>query len=114
MITEKPMRLELAPAIERYFDAEEREDLQALAACFTKTARVRDEGRTVEGHVAIKQWMAAAKAKYHHVAKPISVSLRNGRVVVTARLTGSFPNSPLDVEHAFELSDEKISYLEIG
>jgi len=108
------MTLELAPAIERYFDAEERGDFEVLAACFTKTARVRDEGRTVEGPAAIKQWMAAAKAKYHHVATPLSVSHRDGRVVVTARLAGSFPNSPLDVDHAFELSDGKISYLEIG
>jgi SnoaL-like domain len=108
------MRLELAPAIERYFDAEGREDLEALAACFTKTARVRDEGRTVEGRTAIKEWIAAAKAKYHHVAKPFAVSHRGERVVVTVRLSGAFPSSPLDIDHAFELSDGQISYLEIG
>ena len=108
------MTLELAPAIECFFKAQERGDLEALAACFTPTARVRDEGQTVNGRAAIRQWMAAAKAKYHHVAKPLSVSHRDGRVVVTARLTGAFPNSPLDIDHAFELSDGKISYLEIG
>jgi len=108
------MTLELAPAIERFFEAQEREDLEALAACFTQTARVHDEGKTVKGHAAIKHWMAAAKAKYNHVAKPLSVSYRDGRVVVATRLTGSFPNSPLDVDHTFEMSDGKIAYLEIG
>ena len=108
------MTLELAPAIECFFDAQQREDLEALVACFTQNARVHDEGQTVNGHAAIKQWMAAAKAKYHHVAKPLAVSRRDGRIVVTARLTGSFPNSPLDIDHAFELSDGKIASLEIG
>src|SRR5689334_16235513 len=110
MTEEKPMTIELAPAIECFFDAQQREDLEALAACFTQTARVRDEGQTVSGHMAIKQWMAAARAKYHHVAKPLSVSHHDGRIVVTARLAGAFPNSPLDIDHAFELSDGKIDY----
>jgi hypothetical protein len=108
------MAVQLAPAIQSFFDAEDQEDLEALAACFTIRANVRDEGETVEGRAAIKQWMAAAKAKYHHTAKPLSVAERNGRIVVTAKVTGSFPNSPLDLDHAFELEGGRISYLEIG
>lgn len=46
-----------------YFAAENRGDTASLGACFTDHAVVRDEGQTIEGLAAIKQWMGGAKKK---------------------------------------------------
>ena len=81
--------------------------------CFADHAVVRDEGRTIEGPPAIKQWMKEAKAKYQHTVEPIEVSSRDGKTVVVARVAGNFPNSPLDLEHVFTIEGGKISSLEI-
>ncbi len=61
----------------------------------------------------VKRWMKDAKAKYHHTAEPIAVSHHDGKTIVTARVAGAFPNSPLDLEHSFVVEDGRIVSLEI-
>ena len=104
----------LPEAIERYFTAENVGDAEALAACFTDDATVLDEGRSMEGPAAIKQWMIEAKAKYRHTAEPLKVVLEDGRTVVTAKVSGKFPGSPVELAHAFTLDGDRIAALEIG
>ena len=50
------MSIELPAPIAIYIAAENRGDAEALSQCFTEHAIVRDEGRTIEGLVAIKRW----------------------------------------------------------
>jgi hypothetical protein len=57
--------------------------------------------------------MKEAKAKYHHTVEPLAVSHRDGLTVVTARVAGTFPNSPLDLQHVFAVEGGKIASLEI-
>ena len=108
------MTIALSGPVSAFFDAERTQDLEALGRCFSDRAIVRDEGRSVEGLDAIKGWMREAKAKYQHTVEPIEVSSREGKTVVLARVAGNFPNSPLDLEHAFTIEGGKISSLEIG
>ncbi|HEY8148794.1 MAG TPA: nuclear transport factor 2 family protein [Vicinamibacteria bacterium] len=108
------MLLALPTPVATFFAAENEQNLDALAGCFAEHAVVRDEGRTIEGPSDIKQWMREAKAKYQHTVEPIEVSSREGKTVVLARVAGNFPNSPLDLEHAFTIEGGKISSLEIG
>jgi len=96
-----------------YFAAESSDDADALAHCFVQNAIVRDEGRTIEGVTAIKQWNAEAKRKYHHTVEPIDVFGRDGKTVVMGKVSGDFPNSPLKLEHIFGLEGGKILSLEI-
>lgn len=107
------MTITLTGPISAFFEAERAEDLDALARCFGERATVRDEGRVVQGPDAIKRWMRDAKAKYHHTAEPIALSHHGGKTVVTARVTGAFPKSPLDLEHVFVLEGGTIVSLEI-
>ena len=107
------MTIALSGPVSAFFDAERTQDLEALGRCFSERAIVRDEGRTVEGPEAIKRWMKEAKAKYHHTAEPLAVSHRDGTTIVTARVAGAFPNSPLDLEHSFVVEDGRIVSLEI-
>jgi len=107
------MSFELPRPVAAYFAAESRNDAQALAQCFTASAIVRDEGRIIEGVDAIKQWNRTAKEKYQHSVQPIKAFDRDGRTVVIGKVSGNFPNSPLNLEHIFELEGGKIALLEI-
>ena len=107
------MTITLTGPVAAFFQAERAEDLEALARCFSDRATVRDEGRNIQGPDAIKRWMKDAKAKYHHTAEPLAVSHRDGTTIVTARVAGAFPNSPLDLEHVFVVEGGMIDSLEI-
>jgi hypothetical protein len=107
------MGLDLPEPIKAYVAAENGDDPQAFAQCFADDAVVRDEGRTFEGLAAIKQWKVKTKRKYRHSVEPIRSIRKDGAIVVTSRLTGSFPGSPVTVDFVFKLDRNKIASLEI-
>jgi ketosteroid isomerase-like protein len=96
-----------------YIAAENSGDTEALAQCFAEDAVVRDEGQTIEGLAAIKQWKAETKKKYQHTIEPLASAQQYGKTVVTNRLTGNFPGSPIELEFVFTLDGDKIALLEI-
>jgi hypothetical protein len=107
------MNMTLPPPVAAYFLAEAGTDTEALTSCFAADAVVRDEGRTMEGLVAIKTWKRDSKAKYKYSAEPLSVSQIGPTVRVPVRLTGGFPGSPVEVAYDFVLAGDKIASLEI-
>jgi SnoaL-like protein len=104
--------LNLPEPIAAYFDADQRGG-EAVARCFTKQAVVKDEGQTHAGLEAIKAWKTAASARYAYASNPLAVEEKDGRYIVTSRLTGNFPGSPVDVRFAFRVERGKIASLEI-
>jgi hypothetical protein len=104
--------LKLPEPIAAYFNADQR-DGEAVARCFTKHAVVKDEGRTHFGPTAIKVWKTEASAKYSYITEPFAVEQKEGRYIVTSRLTGNFPGSPVDLRFVFRLERGKIAHLEI-
>jgi hypothetical protein len=107
------MSVDLPTPIAIYIDAENRGDTEALAQCFAEHSVVQDEGETIEGLAAIKQWKADTKRKYQHTIEPLSSVQKDGKNIVTNRLTGNFPGSPIELEFVFELDGDKIASLEI-
>src|SRR5467141_1289869 len=108
------MSIDLPTPIAIYVAAENRGDADALAKCFAEDAVVRDEGRTIKGLAAIKRWKAETKKKYQHGVEPLKSVQKDGKTVVTNRLTWNFPGSPINVEFVFRLKGNKIASLEIG
>ncbi len=108
------MAIALPPAIAGYFAADHEGDADAVSRCFTADALVRDEGDTHAGPEAIRAWKTASSAKYSYRAEPFAIVEDAGRTIVTARLTGDFPGSPLDLRYRFTLAGERIAELEIG
>jgi SnoaL-like domain len=106
------MTLELPEPIAAYFTADQGNG-QAVAQCFTDNAVVKDEGHTYNGRAAIKKWKEDASAKYEYTSEPLTCEQKDGKIVVTCRLTGNFPGSPVDLRFFFELAGEKIASLEI-
>ena len=49
-----------------------------------------------------------------HTVAPLELAERGGQSILKARLTGSFPGSPVTVNFSFVLADGKIRSLEIG
>ncbi len=106
------MPLALPKSIADYFAADTTQGAE-VARCFTADAVVIDEERTYTGRDAIAAWKSEASAKYDYVAEPVAIDDQDGRVIVTAHLTGSFPGSPVDLRYTFTISGDAIARLEI-
>ena len=104
--------LSLPEPIEAYFEADRR-GAHAVARCFTNDATIMDEGRTHTGTAAIEAWKTAAAAKYSYVAEPFALEKKAREYVVTSRVTGNFPGSPVDLRYTFTLERGKIASLQI-
>jgi hypothetical protein len=106
------MTLALPQPIAAYFTAD-KEGGGAVARCFTAAAVVKDEGHAHHGRAAIGQWKADASARYQYTSEPLACEQKGGKVVVTCRLTGNFPGSPVSLRFFFGLEGDKIASLEI-
>ena len=107
------MSIDLPTPIALYIAAENRGDTEAMTQCFAEHAVVRDEGKTIKGLAAIKRWKAETKKKYQHTIEPLAFVQKDGKTIVTNRLTGNFPGSPIELEFVFTLDGDKIATLEI-
>lgn len=107
------MPVNLPKTIADYFAADRDRGPDAIAACFTADAIVKDEGTTHVGLPAIRQWKAGSVKKYTYTVEPFRIETENGVTVVTSHLVGDFPGSPVDLRYFFALKDDKIAELEI-
>jgi hypothetical protein len=107
------MMLNMPDPVAAYFAAEETKDAEKLSLCFIEDGTVHDEGRDYRGRGAIRQWKQEADEKYKYVLLPLDAQATGNEVTVRARLTGNFDGSPLEVNHIFKLSSNKIASLEI-
>src|SRR5262249_17787996 len=85
---------------------------EAVARCFTEAAVVKDEGRTHRGRAAIKQWKEEVSTRYQYTSEPFACDTSDGIVVVTCRLTGTFPGSPVNLRFFFRREGAGIAALE--
>ena len=104
--------LNLPEPIAAYFEADKR-NAEAVARCFTRQGVVKDEGQTHTGPAAITAWKTTAAAKYSYTSEPFAVEQKDDQYIVTSRLTGNFPGSPVDLRYFFELERGKIASLVI-
>ena len=106
------MSIKLIKPVACYFTAD-KGDAEAIASCFAQHAVVKDEGHTYTGLAAIKQWKMSASTKYTYTSVPIATEEKDGKTIVTSRVSGNFPGSPVDLRYFSEVEGDKISSLEI-
>ena len=106
------MTLELPEPIVAYFTAD-KGDSHAVAECFTANAIVIDEGWTYQGRAAIEQWKADASAQYHYTVEPLACEKKDRKFVVTSKVSGNFPGSPVVLRYFFGLDGDSIASLEV-
>jgi hypothetical protein len=97
-----------------YIDGANAQDASAVAACFNEDAVVWDEGRERQGIAVIREWAEEVSKKYQPTVKIIDVAETNARTIVTGRVSGNFPGSPIDLRYVFALHGKKIARLEIS
>jgi hypothetical protein len=111
--TSTPARsVDLPKPIAAYFTLD-KGDSGALARCFTDDAVVLDEGVTHHGRAAIEQWKANAATTYQYTSEPFACEPLGEKFLVTSRVAGNFPGSPINLRYFFQLADDKIAALEI-
>lgn len=103
----------LPAPVAAYLEASNRHDIDAMLTPFSTTATVKDEGQERQGTVALREWMEETIRNYQPTVEILDVTGTDGGTVVTGRVSGTFPGSPVDLRYAFTLADEKISRLEI-
>jgi hypothetical protein len=105
--------MDLPAPIALYIAAENQGDTEALAQCFAQDATVQDERQTMKGLAAIKRWKAETSKKYQHKIEPLRFARKGDKTIVTNRLTGNFPGSPIELQFIFKLEGDRIASLEI-
>jgi hypothetical protein len=107
------MAFDVPEPIATYLTAEEAKDADALSRCFTEDGTVHDEGRDYRGRDSIRRWKQEVDTKYRYILQTVNAQTHGDEVTVRARLTGEFPGSPVELDHIFTLSNDKIASLEI-
>src|SRR5690242_2839854 len=114
--TEDAMAIADAPAVvARYLTAAAADDVDTLLGCFTDDAEVVDENETFHGHDEIRRWRRTVASKFTYTVEVIDAQARTpDDHVVTTRLEGNFPGSPVELTYHFALRDGLVSRLVIA
>lgn len=105
--------MNLPSPIQAYFDADRRRDADALAQAFAPGAVVVDEGHSYGGREAIAAWWRAAQDQYQPVTELLSTDAAGEATQVRARVSGTFPGSPITLTFQFQVSAGEIARLEV-
>ena len=108
------MSTKLPEPIATYIEGANHRDIDVVVACFKDDAVVRDEGRERRGIAAIRAWAEEVSEKYRPTARVIDIAETAGKTIVTGRVSGNFPGSPVELHYAFILDGDKIARLEIS
>jgi ketosteroid isomerase-like protein len=97
-----------------YFAASNAHDAEAMARAFAADAIVHDERKVHRGRAAITTWARGTIDKYQTTTVPLSVSGGRASTTVKAKVSGTFPGSPIELTFSFEIGDDGIKSLKIG
>lgn len=99
--------------ITRYFHAANAGLIDAARDCFSPAAVVEDDGGRHSGSEEIRGWIDETTRKYQPQVEVLRAEEIGGAVVVTGRVSGDFPGSPVELDFQFTLDGETISNLSI-
>lgn len=87
--------------IRTYFDAAVATDQERYVALFAADAVVEDDGRTLAGREAVREWRSGVPAVSYGVG---DVRADDGGWSVPVTVAGDFPGSPVDLRFWFRFS----------
>jgi SnoaL-like domain len=108
----------LPPVVSNYLAASDRDDGDAIVACFTEDAVVLDEDRHWRGAQAIRQWRENVATAYEYTvaivgSQPLGEVDGGQRHEVYTHLEGNFPGGQVDLTNRFTLRGDLIVGLQI-
>ena len=86
-------------------------DSAAYADCFAENAQVFDEGKTHNGKAEIEQWIDKSNKDNRATMEPVDYDEKED--ILSAKIAGSFPGSPLILKFHFKIADGKIQALKV-
>jgi len=105
--------MKLPSIIADLLTAQEKYDSEAFSECFSDDAVVFDEGKTYRGKKEVRQWNEMTNAKYKTKYEPLEISNNEDGIILTAKISGTFPGSPAIIKYHFETKNGKITSLHI-
>jgi hypothetical protein len=106
--------VELSRPVCQYFESRNALDVSSALAQFEDNAVVEDEGLEYRGRDSIRTWIEETQRKYHATFEVRAVEQTRDSLVVATLVSGTFPGSPLPIDHAFVVLSGKIHRLVIG
>jgi ketosteroid isomerase-like protein len=103
--------MNLPKVIEELVKAKNSFDSAAFAQCFSETAVVFDEGKTHTGRNEIEQWIDKSNKEHQDTMEPLDYDEKED--ILSAKVTGSFPQSPIVLKFNFNITDGKIQSLKV-
>jgi ketosteroid isomerase-like protein len=107
------MNPKLPPVIQKYVDASNRHDVDAIVSCFSKDAVVHDEKEDHCGSRAIEEWSRSTIEKYQFQFRPLRAEGNDRMVAVVIEVSGTFDGSPITLDYHFEIDGNNIISLSI-
>jgi len=86
-------------------------DSAAYTECFAENAQVFDEGKTHNGKEEIEKWIDKSNKDYKATMEPVDYDEKED--ILSAKIAGSFPGSPLILKFHFKITDGKIQSLKV-
>lgn len=103
--------MNLPKVIEELVKAKNSFDSAAFTQCFSETAVVFDEGKTHTGRNEIEQWIDKSNKEHQDTMKPLDYDEKED--ILSAKVTGSFPQSPIVLKFNFNITEGKIQSLKV-
>ena len=108
----------LPTIISEYLAAADRDDVDAIVACFANDATVCDEDREWHGHAEIRGWRTKVATAYEYTVEVRGAAEQGSvdgvqRHDVHTHLEGNFPGGSVDLTFRFGLRDDRIATLQI-
>ncbi|WTW96432.1 nuclear transport factor 2 family protein [Streptomycetaceae bacterium NBC_01309] len=101
--------------VTRYLAAHRAHDTPAALGAFHDDATVTDDGATLEGTAAIRQWLDRAATEYTYTTELAGVQRTDAtHYTATQHLEGDFPGGTVDLRYRFTLRDDRIEQLVIA
>jgi len=104
------MGTELPPAIAAFFHSTNSREFAHFLSYFTDDAHVNDEANDYYG-AQIADWIDQATADTKPTAEVSYITRDGDKFVVTSKVSGNFPGSPIQLTYSFGLRDSKIATL---
>lgn len=99
----------LPTAVEKFIEANNAHDIDALMAVFSSGAKVADDGKTYSTTEEIRAWVASHLVAPRVVITPTSFA--DGRLVASS--DGDFDGGPLDFAFEFATQGDLVSELSV-
>jgi len=102
--------------ISDFVQAVNHHNADAFLSAFTEDAIITDEGNEYQGIPAIKEWNAEKNIGADITLRPIEITERNGKAILTAEVDGNFDKTglpdPFLMDLCFTIDKNLITALE--